>query len=137
MKSYSDLIKIDSYEDRYEYLKETGKVGEDTFGYRRYLNQQFYRSNEWKKIRNQVIIRDEGCDMGHPDHPIAGAIYIHHMVPLTPEDIETHSQFLVDPEYLICVSYATHSAIHYGNSDLLPSAAAERSPNDTCPWRNN
>lgn len=135
MKTYTELIALSTFKDRFDYLKLNGKIGEETFGFDRYLNQQFYHSQEWKKIRNQIIIRDNACDIAHPDFPIAGRIYIHHLNPITSEDIINHTRYLVDPEFLVCVSYDTHYSITYGDEGLLPSGPVERKPNDTCPWR--
>ena len=136
VRTYSELITLPTFEERFEYLKLNGKVGNDTFGFDRYLNQVFYRSREWKRVRNQVILRDNGCDLGIPDRQIFDRIYIHHMNPLLPEDIVNQTSFLMNPEYLICVSFDTHNAIHYGDANLLPKThITERSPNDTAPWR--
>lgn len=136
IRTYSELMAFDSFEDRYNYLKLQGRVGEDTFGYDRYLNQQFYRSTEWKQLRDLIIVRDMGCDLGHPDYEILGPIYIHHMNPLTRDDIIQHSDNLLNPEYLICVSYDTHQGIHYGDSNDSPYPKLTiRRPNDTCPWK--
>lgn len=135
IRRYSELIKIDSYEDRFEYLKLGGSVGEATFGYDRYLNQVFYASKEWKKARRDIIIRDDGCDLGDKGRPIKKYIIVHHMNAITPEQIERRDPALFDPEYLICVSEMTHKAIHYGDSDLLVKTVPDRKPNDTCPWR--
>lgn len=135
MLSYDNLCELKTFEERYEYLKLNGVVGEVTFGYKRYLNQVFYRSSEWKKIRNQVIIRDNGCDLGVEDRPILGRILIHHINPITDSDIKFASSSLTDLNNLICVSHITHEAIHYGNYDLLIHDIVERAPNDTCPWR--
>lgn len=134
-KTYLELSRIKSYEDRFNYLKQNGSVGEDTFGSRRMLNQIFYKTKEWRDIRNQVIIRDNGCDLGHPDYPIKGHIYIHHINSITEEDIINRSSCLFDLNNLICVSLTTHNAIHYGDVSLLPKAPVERQPNDTCPWK--
>lgn len=135
-RTYSELIQLPTFEERYNYLKLNGSVGDDTFGFDRYINQRFYRSAEWKKIRDYVIIRDNGCDLGIRDREIAGKIYIHHMNPLSKEDIELSTDNLLNPEYLICVSHETHNAIHYG-SNLKPNSntVIERKPNDTCLWK--
>ena len=136
IKTYSELISLPTFEERLEYLRLYGQVGEDTFGFDRYLNQLFYSSPEWKKIRQQVIIRDFGCDLGIRDHEISEKIYIHHMNPLTKEDIINKTEFLLNPEYLICVSYNTHQIIHYGNREFIyKQDPIIRSKNDTCPWR--
>ena len=137
IKTYSELIKLLTFEDRYRYLKLSGRIGEDTFGFDRYLNQIFYRSQKWKSVRDFVIIRDNGCDLGMDDREIYGKILIHHMNPITIKDIEKESDFLLDPEYLICVSHNTHNAIHYGDESKLILVPIERTKNDTCPWRHN
>ena len=135
IRCYSDLILLPTFIERFEYLRLDGKVGADTFGYDRYLNQQLYHSPEWKRIRDQVILRDNGCDLGVDGYYIRHNIYIHHMNPITPEDILRHSVFTVNPEYLICVSLDTHNAIHYGDASKLQRDPVIRRPNDTCPWK--
>lgn len=135
IRTYSELITLPTFLDRFEYLRLNGKVGEETFGYYRYLNQVFYRSAEWKKIRNLVIVRDNGCDLGLSGYDIHGKVYIHHMNPITVDDIRNRSEFLLNPDYLICVSHMTHEAITYGNKSLLLLEPIERTKNDTCPWR--
>lgn len=136
IRTYSELMQLETFEERYEYLKIGGTIGEDTFGFDRYLNQLFYTSEEWRTLRNQIIIRDNGCDLGVPDREIRGRnIIIHHMNPITKEDILNRSEFLLNPEYLICTTKQTHDAIHYGSSDLLPQGPIERTKNDMCPWR--
>lgn len=135
IKTYTELSKLKTFEERFNYLSENGVVGDPTFGGCRYLNQDFYRSREWKRIRDIVIIRDNGMDLGIADRPINGRIMIHHMIPLKQEDILYQTPFLINPEYLICVSHETHNAIHYGSLDMLPSDYVPRTPNDTCPWR--
>lgn len=135
IRTYTDLIKFKTFEDRFEYLRLDGKVGADTFGFDRYLNQVFYRSQRWKKVRDAVIIRDNGCDLGVEGYGINGRIIIHHMNPITLEDIQRESDLLLDPEFLICTIHRTHNAIHYGDSNLLIKAPIERKQNDTCPWR--
>lgn len=137
IRTYSELIKLPTFEERFDYLRLDGVVGKDTFGFDRYLNQQFYRSGEWKRIRNQVIVRDNGCDLGIDEYEIHGRILIHHMNPISIEDLQYMSDLLMDPEYLICVSHRTHNAIHYGDESLIVTAPIERSQNDTCPWRHN
>ena len=137
IRTYSELIQLPTFEERFDYLRLDGVVGKDTFGFDRYLNQQFYRSSEWKRIRNQVIVRDNGCDLGIDDYEIHGRILIHHMNPISIEDLQHMSDFLMNPEYLICVSHRTHNAIHYGDDSLIVTAPIERSQNDTCPWRHN
>ena len=137
IRTYSELIQLPTFEERFDYLRLDGVVGKDTFGFDRYLNQQFYRSSEWKRIRNQVIVRDNGCDLGIDEYEIHGRILIHHMNPISIEDLQHVSDLLMNPEYLICVSHRTHNAIHYGDENLIVSAPIERSQNDTCPWRHN
>ncbi len=135
IKTYSELSKIKNFEKRYEYLRIGGKVGAETFGFDRYLNQIFYRSVEWKSIRNFVIIRDNGCDLGMEGYDIGSRIIIHHMNPLSKDDILGKSDLLLNPDYLICTQLSTHNAIHYGDSSLLSAMPIERSKNDTCPWK--
>ena len=135
IRTYSELITIPTFKERYEYLRLKGFVGEETFGYDRYLNQSFYRSREWMDIRDHVIVRDNGCDLGMPGHEIHGRILIHHMNPITKEDILRRSEFLLDPEYLISTIKLTHDAIHYGDENLLMDEPIVRTKNDTCPWR--
>ena len=137
IKTYSQLITLPTFIERYKYLKLEGVVGGETFGFDRYLNQMFYKSIEWKSVRDHVIVRDNGCDLGIEDRIIGECILVHHMNPIRIEDIKSRSEFLLDPEYLICVSKNTHNAIHYGDSELLITEPIERSKNDTCPWRQN
>lgn len=135
IKRYSELITLPTFEERYRYLRLGGKVGEETFGFDRWLNQKFYKDPEWLKIRDAVIIRDNGCDLGIPDREIHSRILVHHMNPITKDDILHRSKFLLDPEFLICTVKNTHDAIHYGDESLLILPPVERSKNDTCPWR--
>ena len=135
IRTYSELRTLPTFEERYRYLQLNGSVGKDTFGFDRYLNQVFYRSQEWKSIRDFVIVRDNGCDLGVEGYEIHGRIIIHHLNPLTVKDITTASIYLLDPEYLICTTHNTHNAIHYGDEGLLISAPIVRTRNDTCPWR--
>ena len=135
IRTYSQLMQLQTFEERYDYLKLGGVVGEDTSGFDRYLNQNFYRSREWKRVRDEVIMRDNGCDLGVDGHEIRGKILIHHMNPITSEDIHRVSDYLLNPEYLICVTHRTHNAIHYGDESLIVTAPIERTQNDTCPWR--
>lgn len=135
IKTYSELIELPTFEERYRYLRLRGSVGVDTFGFDRYLNQKFYRSAEWKRVRDQVIVRDNGCDLGIEDRMIPGRILIHHMNPITEKDILYMTDALMNPEYLICVSHTTHNAIHYGDEDLLITTPVVRRKNDTCPWK--
>lgn len=135
LRTYSELIRLPDYYERFEYLKLFGTVGEQTFGWHRYVNQMFYQSKRWRSTRDKVIIRDAGCDLAHPDYEIHDRIYIHHMNPVTLEDLEEERDCAFDPEFLICVTDRTHKAIHYGDQSLLPSSLIERRPGDTCPWR--
>ena len=136
IRTYSELIRLPTFEDRYEYLNLNGKIGEETFGFDRYINQQLYqRSQKWKSVRDKVIIRDNGCDLSMEGYEIWGKIIIHHMNPITIEDIERESDFVFNPEYLISTSLNTHNAIHYGDENLLIKAPIERTKYDTCPWR--
>lgn len=135
IRTYSELIEIPSFKERYEYLRLDGKVGEDTFGWSRYLNQALYTSDEWKRTRRKVILRDNGCDLAVDGFEIQNRLLIHHINPITVEDIENCSPVIFDLDNLICCSHNTHEAIHYGNSNLLPSDPVMRRPNDTCLWK--
>lgn len=135
IRTYSELMRFSSFEDRYQYLRLNGSIGEITFGFDRYVNQKFYRSAEWKQIRNHVILRDNGCDLGVEGYEIHEKILIHHMNPIALSDIQNASDYLLNPNYLISVTLATHNAIHYGDETLLIRAPTERRPNDTCPWK--
>ena len=135
IRTYSELIAIPTFEERFEYLQLNGNVGAETFGYDRVFNQRFYSSLEWKRLRDEIIFRDNGCDLGILDRRIMGKIFIHHMNPIMLEDIRESSEFLLNPEYLICMSFETHNAIHYGDENLLFKAPIERKQYDTCPWR--
>lgn len=135
IKSYSEVILLPTLEERFEYLKLYGKVGAETFGYDRYLNQILYHDPEWKRIRNDVIIRDNGCDLGVEGHEIHGRILVHHINPITIDDVKLRRYCVFDLNNLICTSHDTHNAIHYGDANLLPKNPIERKPNDTCPWR--
>lgn len=134
-KTYSELIKIKDFEDRFRYLSLVGIIGQSTFGSHRYLNQKFYQSDKWKSTRREVILRDNGCDLAHEDYQILGSIYIHHLNPITIDDILRDRPCVFDLENLICVSFKTHNAIHYGSEDLLPHGLVVRKKNDTCPWK--
>lgn len=135
-RCYSELITLPTFKERFEYLKLGGRVGRDTFGFDRYLNQQLYQRNpKWKSARDRVIIRDNGCDLGVEGHEIFGKIIVHHMNPITMEDIINERDWIFDPEFLICTIHNTHNAIHYGDERLLIDAPIERSPNDTCLWK--
>lgn len=135
IRCYSELIQLPTFKDRYDYLRLWGHVGEDTFGFERYLNQKFYRSPEWKQIRRDVIIRDEGRDLAMEGYELQNGIFVHHMNPITPQDLIDITEWVLNPEYLVCVSKRTHDAIHYGDESLLPIMPTERTPNDTCPWK--
>lgn len=136
IRRYSELIQLSTFEERFNYLKLNGVVANETFGFDRYLNQQFYRSSEWKRVRQQVIIRDRGCDLAIPDHEIFDQIIVHHMNPMSLEDIENNPELLLDPEYLICVSFDTHNAIHYGDDSYRnKDVVVDRMPGDTTLWR--
>lgn len=135
MRTFTDLVKIPDFIGRFEYLKLNGKVGEELFGYARYLNQVFYQSSRWKKVRRQVIIRDNGCDLGIEGRDIYGTIYVHHMNPITLDILRNDDPILLDPDNLICTSRNTHEAITLGDASLLPTEPIIRRPNDTCPWK--
>lgn len=135
IRTYSELITLPTFEERFQYLKLNGQIGESTFGFDRYLNQLFYKSDEWLRLRDQIIIRDNGCDLGLEGREIHGRILIHHMNPIRKEDILNRSRYLLDPEFLICTVKRTHDAIHYGDENLLLTIPKERRKNDTCPWR--
>lgn len=135
IKSYDALILLDTIEDRYNYLRIGGGVGRETFGFDRYLNQGFYQSMEWKKVRDEVISRDNGCDLGLEGYEINGRILIHHMNPIRPDQIKFFDPDILDPDFLISCSHKTHNAIHYGDENLLPRRIVERRSNDTIPWR--
>lgn len=140
IRNYTELARLPTFEERFQYLKLNGRVGRDTFGFDRVFNQRFYRSDEWERIRDRVIVRDTGnqnacCDLGVPGYEIGERILIHHMNPITLDDITESSDFLLNPEYLIAVSHATHNAIHYGGDAKLYLQPVDRHPNDTCPWK--
>ena len=135
IKCYSELILLPTFQARYQYLRLNGEVGKETFGFDRYMNQFFYRSPEWRRVRDFVISRDEGCDLGIPGREIFGRVFIHLMNPIRPEDIRNRSELLLNPEYLITTIHDTHLAIHYGDEHLLLQEPVERRPNDTCPWK--
>lgn len=134
-KNFSTLCRLKSFEERFEYLRLDSVIGIETFGHSRYINQSFYTSQIWRHTRNQVILRDSGCDLGIEDYTIYDRIIIHHMNQITEDDIIMQSEWLLNPEYLICTSLDTHNAIHYGDYTLLPQLPVERTRNDTCPWR--
>lgn len=135
IRTYSELITLPTFEERYQYLRLDGRVGQETFGFDRWLNQKFYKDPEWLRTRDFVIIRDSGCDLGIEGREIHSRILIHHMNPITTEDIIKQSKYLLDPEYLICTVKRTHDAIHYGDENLLILNPIERTKNDTCPWK--
>lgn len=136
IRTYSELIKLPTFKERFNYLKLDSLVGKETFGYDRYLNQQLYQRNpRWKKARDKVIIRDNGCDLGVDGYEIFGKIIVHHMNPITMDDILNDRDWIYDPEFLICTVHNTHNAIHYGDEQLLMTAPTVRTKNDTCPWK--
>lgn len=135
IRQYSELSTFQTFEERFQYLKLDGIVGEETFGFDRYINQRFYKSQQWKNVRDFVIIRDNGCDLGVEGFEIHGRIIIHHINPISMDDILNESSYLLDPEFLICVTHNTHAAIHYSDENLLIKGPVERRPNDTCPWK--
>ena len=143
IRTYTELIQFPTFEERFNYLKLSGQVGQETFGMlsSRWMNQNFYRSKEWAQIKNQILIRDDACDMGLPDYPIPNAskVVIHHINPITEDDIINHTSFLVDPEFLICVSFETHTALHFGdiNVSRISKDPVRRQPNDQCPWKSD
>lgn len=134
-RRYSELRRIESFEDRFEYLSLAGHVGEVTFGFDRYINQMFYRSQQWKRIRHHVIVRDNGCDLGVEGYEIHSQLLIHHMNPLTPDDIRHADDSILDPDFLITTTHRTHNAIHYGDRRLLPRPPVDRRPGDTLLWQ--
>lgn len=134
MLTYSELIQIPTFIDRFRYLKLSASVGEETYGWDRYLNQTLYKSREWRETRERIIIRDDGCDLAHPDYLIGGRILIHHLNPITKRDILDRNPLIFDPENLVCISHITHEAVHYGSEDLLMKDFVERTPGDTKLW---
>lgn len=135
IRTYKGLISLPSFEERFKYLQLGGKVGMETFAYERYLNQKFYHSREWKTVRQHVIVRDMGCDLGVEGREIGGRILIHHMNPIESKDIYEATKYLLNPEYLICTCKRTHDAIHYSDESILYQDPIVRAPNDTCPWK--
>lgn len=135
LRSYSELSRLRTFDERFRYLLLAGSVGVETFGFDRYVNQRFYRSEEWKHVRNIVIARDNGCDLGIEGRDINGRVYVHHMNPMNLEQINDRMDLILDPEYLVCVTFATHNAIHYGDESYITLAPVERQPNDMCPWK--
>lgn len=134
IRTYNELAQLHSWDDRFEYLKLGGGIGRATFGFDRYINQQFYSSNEWKSVRNFVIVRDNGCDLGVPGFEIYHELLIHHMNPMKPDDILHNESWILDPNYLITTNHNTHNAIHYGNKRAYPKVVTERAPKDTKLW---
>ena len=135
IKTYSELLALKTFEERFRYLQFNAVIGEDTFGFERYLNQRFYHTTEWRRIRNSIIARDMGRDLAMEGYEIYEPIIIHHLNPLTKNDIYERTEYLTNPEFLICTTHRTHNAIHYGDDNLLVKAPVERTKNDTCPWR--
>lgn len=135
LRSYSELKRMRTFEERFEYLKIGAFVGDPTFGFERYMNQMLYNSSKWRRLRNEIIIRDNGCDLGVEGYEIPDKIIVHHMNPITIDEIQEFSDDVFDPEFLICVSHNTHNAIHYGDKNLLIRLPEERRPGDTCPWK--
>ena len=135
IRTYSELILLPTFEERFKYLQLNGRVGDDTFGFDRYINQKFYRSAEWKRIRDYIIVRDNGCDLAVDGYEIHGRILIHHMNPITISDIKFSTEYLMNPDYLICVTHNTHNAIHYGDEKQIITGPIVRTKNDTCPWK--
>ena len=134
-RSYSETMTFETFEERFKYLKLEGRVGKETFGHDRYLNQILYKDKEWRRTRRDIIIRDDGCDLGIPGRQIHGNVYVHHIDPITIEDVLNRAPKVFDPENLICTSLLTHNAIHYSDESILPLDPVERRPNDTCPWK--
>ena len=134
LRTYSELVLLPTFKERFMYLKIGGRIGQETFGFDRVFNQKFYTSTEWRTIRNRVIVRDDGCDLGHPDRPILGKIIVHHMNPMVSRDIRHAESYILDPEFLISVSLSTHNAIHYGSKEVLQQKTIERKPGDTRLW---
>lgn len=137
MKTYKELMTLPTFEERFHYLEQKSIVGDPTFGYDRWLNQNFYNSHGWRNVRRVIAIRDDGCDLGCEDHPIYGRIHIHHIEPITKDDILSNSEKLYDPNNLISVSEITHKALTFGSIELLPKPYKPRTPYDTSPWREN
>lgn len=137
IKTYSELIILPTFIERFNYLKIGGQVGEQTFGYDRYLNQILYRTPEWKRFRRDIIVRDMGCDLACDDREIVGKVIVHHLNPLLIDDVVNLSPKIFDPENVVCCSLDTHNAIHYGDENLLMKEPVVRTKNDTCPWKRN
>lgn len=135
LRCYRELIRLKTFDERFEYLKLGALVGDPTFGFERFMNQMLYSSSKWRRLRNEIIIRDNGCDLGMEGFEIPDKIIVHHMNPMTVDDLKEFSEDVFNPEYLICVSHNTHNAIHYGDKNLLPRGPIERRSGDTCPWK--
>jgi hypothetical protein len=133
-RTYSELRRLTTFEERFDYLSMSGEVGKTTFGFDRWINQQFYRSREWKQVRDYVVVRDGGCDLGIPGYEIHAQLLVHHMNPVTPEDLIGGEAWILDPEFLITTTHQTHNAIHYGDMSLISRAPVERRPGDTKLW---
>ena len=134
VRTYSELRRFSTFENRFDYLSLGGEVGEATFGFDRWINQQFYRSREWKQVRDLVVYRDEACDLGVPGYEIHHQLLVHHMNPILPRNLARGEQWVLDPEYLITTTHRTHNAIHYGDYSLIPQPLVERRPGDTKLW---
>lgn len=134
IRSYSELRRFETFEDRYDYLALGGTVGRSTFGFDRYINQKFYTSRQWRDLRHEIIVRDNGCDLGIEGYEIHNRIYVHHMNPILPEDLFSGEDHVLNPDFLITTTHQTHNAIHYGDKSLLPRPLAERRPGDTKLW---
>lgn len=135
IRTYKELSKLSTFEDRFKYLKLDGSVGKETFGFNRYINQTLYKSHRWNRIRSEIIMRDCGCDLGIAGYEIYDKIIVHHMNPITIDDIYNESELVFSPEFLICTTHDTHNAIHYGSNAVLNRCIIERRRNDTCPWK--
>jgi hypothetical protein len=133
-RTYSELYRLNTFEERYHYLQLRGTLGAQTFGFDRWINQSFYKSVEWRSVRNQVIVRDDGCDLGIPGYEIYSGLIVHHMNPISVQDLEHGEDWIIDPEFLITTSLQTHNAIHYGDESLLPRGPVERKLGDTTLW---
>lgn len=136
IRTYSELITLPTFKERFEYLRLEGSVGSDTFGYDRYLNQIFYKSREWRQLKDEIIVRDNACDLGVEGYDIYGRVIIHHLNPISKDDVLNRTEYLLNPEYLICTTHSTHNAIHYGDESLIMTEPIVRKPNDMCPWKN-
>lgn len=135
IRTYRECMQLTTFQERYRYLQIGGRVGKETFGFDRYLNQMLYRTPEWKRFRREMIVRDNGCDLGCEGYEIYGNVLVHHINPITVEDVINRNPCIFDPNNVICTSLNTHNAIHYGDETLLITEPVVRKPNDTCPWR--